>query len=177
MTPTEHLAAALAGLGFDADVETLRTPERLAELLAEFVPRAELPPMVPLQTQSDDVVVIRAVPYHSLCAHHLLPFFGECTIVYKPSGQIAGLGWFPRLLRHLSRQPQLQERLCAQIADSIYDALAPAAVGVRLTARQMCVEMRGSNSSGIFETRTWRGQTLVELSHLCLLYTSPSPRD
>ena len=166
MTPTEHLAAALSGLGFDADVEMLNTPERVAKLLAEFAPSADFPPMVPLQTQSDDLVVIRDLPYHSLCAHHLLPFFGKCTIVYKPNGQIAGLGWFPRLLRHLSRQPQLQERLCAQLADGIYEALSPAAVGVRLTARQMCVEMRGSNSSGIFETRTWRGQSQAELSHL-----------
>lgn len=92
--------------------------------------------MLPLQTQSDDVVITCDVPHHSLCAHHLL--------------------------RHFSRQPQLQERLCAQLADNIYEALSQAAVGVWLTARQMCVEMRGAKSSGRFETRAWRGPSQAD---------------
>ena len=166
MTPAEHLAAALAGLGFNSDVEMNDTHERVAKMLAEFVPSSPLPPMEPLLTQSNDLVVIRDLPFHSLCAHHLLPFFGTCTILYKPNRKIAGLGWFPRLLRHLARQPQLQERLCSQIADSIDAALSPSTLGVRLTARQMCVEMRGPNSPGTFETRTWRGVSQAAFSHL-----------
>ncbi|MFT4975247.1 MAG: GTP cyclohydrolase I [Myxococcota bacterium] len=166
MSPEEHLAAALAGLGFQGDVEMAGTPARVAEMLGHFVPGAPPPPVTPLPTRSDDVVVIRRLPYHSLCAHHLLPFFGECTIVYKPRGAIAGLGWFPRLLGHLAAQPQLQERLCAQLADEIEAALSPEAVGVRLTARQLCVEMRGPRSTGTFETHTWRGRQDAELSRL-----------
>lgn len=157
MTPAEHLAAALAGLGFHGDPEMDGTPERVTEMLSLFLPNTPPPPIKPLPTSSRDVVVIRNLPYHSLCAHHLLPFFGHCTIVYKPSGHIGGLGWFPRLLQHAAQQPQLQERLGAHLADHILSALQPVAVGVKLTARQMCVEMRGPCSAGDFETHTWRG--------------------
>lgn len=166
MTPEEHLAAALKGIGFHSDPEMDGTPQRVTEMLSHFVPTDDAPPLVPLPTRSHDLVVVRELPYHSLCAHHLLPFFGHCTIVYQPSGQIAGLGWFPRLLTHLAQQPQLQERLCAQIAEAVWDGLAPQAVGVKLTARQMCVEMRGPRSAGLFETRTWRGAPGPELSRL-----------
>jgi len=166
VTPEEHLDAALRGLGFGPDDEMAATPSRVTKMLAAFVPTDPPPPLNPLPTRSRDAVVVRDLPYYSLCAHHLLPFFGHCTIAYQPSDRIAGLGWFPRVLAHLAQQPQLQERLCAQLADTIWEGLAPQAVGVRLTARQMCVEMRGPRSPGLFETHTWRGAPSPELSHM-----------
>ncbi len=151
-----HLRQALAALGFPDDVEMARTPEQVAEFLAELLPQA--PPAVePLPTASRDLVVVRDLPYHSLCAHHLLPFFGHCSIVYRPDGHIAGLGWFPRLLDSLARRPQLQERLAADLADGVLGALGAASVGVHLTARQLCVEMRGARSPGSFEVSARRG--------------------
>lgn len=157
MTPEAHIAAALAALGFPDDPEMARTPELVAGFLREFIPQS--PPVTStLPTTSTDPIVISRLPYHSLCAHHLLPFFGECTIVYRPSGQLVGLGWFPRLLRSFARRPQLQERLCTSLADTMMATINPTSVGVRLTARQMCVEMRGPCSPGQFEVRAWRGE-------------------
>ena len=156
MTPEEHIAAALAELGFPDDPEMKSTPTQVSNFLREFLPTR--PPITStLPTESSDPVVIAGLPYHSLCAHHLLPFFGECTIVYRPAGQIVGLGWFPRILQCFARRPQLQERLTASLADVVMATLVPASVGVKLTARQMCVEMRGAASPGRFEVRSWRG--------------------
>ena len=165
MTPEEHIAAALAGLGFPPDPEMQRTPQLLSAFLQEFLPQP-LPTTTPLPTRSTDLVLIKDLPYHSLCAHHLLPFFGHCTIVYRPAGQIVGLGWFPRLLHSLARQPQLQERLCATLAETAMSSLSASAVGVKLTARQMCVEMRGAASPGLFEVRSWRGDPDPTLERL-----------
>ncbi|MEL6342808.1 MAG: GTP cyclohydrolase I [Myxococcota bacterium] len=172
MTPEEHFAAALEALGFTGDPEMTRTPAAFLGMLSEFKPLPDIPPVTPLPTQSTDPVVLRTMPYHSMCAHHLLPFFGHCAIVYRPAGRIAGFGWFPRLLNHFARRPQLEERLAAQLADAIHDALAPRGVGVWLSARQMCVEMRGARSPGVFEVEAWRGD---DAGLRALLYRPGAP--
>jgi GTP cyclohydrolase I len=151
-----HLAKALAALDLGEDPELARTPQLVADLLAEWRPRP-LPPVSPLPTSSRDLIVLRDLPFHSLCAHHLLPFFGTCTIAYRPDGAIAGLGWFPRLLQTLAQRPQVQERLAAQLADAVQQALQPQTTGVVLVARQMCVELRGARSGGQFEVQALRG--------------------
>ena len=160
-----HLAQALELLGFVGDPEMDSTAERVIEFLGEFRPQ-ETPSVTPLETRSQSPVVVRDLLYHSLCAHHLLPFFGTCTIAYRPNGAIAGLGWFPRLVGHLARQPQLQERLAEQIAQGVYEALSPHAVAVFVSARQMCVEMRGARAHGAFEVTAIAGNdddTLLKL--------------
>lgn len=151
-----HLAQALEALGLVDDPELAQTPAQVAELLAGFRPQAP-PPCTALPTASHDLVVLRDLPFHSLCAHHLLPFFGTCTIAYLPNGKVGGLGWFPRLLEAHARRPQLQERLAAQVADGVMAALSPGCVGVRVVARQLCVEMRGARSAGRFEVTAIRG--------------------
>jgi GTP cyclohydrolase I len=171
MNPTDpaaaslHLAAALEALGFAGDPEMVRTPERVAEFLALFVPKPA-PPTDPLPTRSDNPVVIRDLRFHSLCAHHLLPFFGDCTIAYRPEGRIAGLGWFPRLVDTMASRPQLQERLAEEIALAIHATLQPRSVVIRLRARQMCVEMRGSRAGGTFEVTAAAGLPDPELAAL-----------
>lgn len=159
----DSLAAALRALGLDADPEMAGTPEAVAALLAEFRP-GPIPLCQPLPSSSRDLVVLRDLPFHSLCAHHLLPFFGHATIAYLPDQRIAGLGWFPRLLDALARRPQLQERLAGQLADEIERQLKPRGVAVRLVARQMCVEMRGARSPGQFEVEAHRPVLLPELA-------------
>lgn len=168
-SPAPPLDAAAAGLrqslealGFRDDPEMATTPERVSAFLAEFR-RGPLPPVQPLATASTSPLVIRATPYYSLCAHHLLPFFGHCTIALRPNGAIAGLGWFPRLLDSLARRPQLQERLAEELAHHIHEALAPQAVAVVLTARQMCVEMRGAKAHGLYEVTATAGAPDPEL--------------
>lgn len=158
-----HLARALRELGFDGDPEMDSTPERVALFLRSFQASGPVPVAELLPTRSADLLVIRDLPYYSLCAHHLLPFFGRATIAVRPAGEITGFGWFPRVLAHFSRQPQLQERLAQQVAEAVHERLGAHAVGVRLTARQMCVEMRGARSAGEFELTARRGSPDAEL--------------
>jgi GTP cyclohydrolase I len=155
VTPAQHLDAALRGLGLD-DPACAGTGERWAALLAEFVPPAQLPELPCFPAPSRDRVVLRGLPFHSLCAHHLLPFFGEADVGYAPDGRIAGLGGIARALRHFARRPQLQERLGAELADFLHRELG-APVTVRLRARQLCMEMRGAESPGTVETLAERG--------------------
>lgn len=157
MTPAEHLSLALAGLGLGDDPEMVRTPELVAGLLAEFRP-APLQPLDLLATGSHDLLVMRDLPFHSLCAHHLLPFFGTVNLAIRPDGRITGLGALTRMVGALARRPQLQERLAAELADALVSALEPRAVGVRLVARQMCVEMRGARVPASFEVTALRGE-------------------
>jgi GTP cyclohydrolase IA len=163
MDAADHLDAALRLLGLHGDPEMARTGEQVAQLLADFAPTGTLPALDALPTTSFEVVILRDLPFYSLCAHHLLPFFGTCDLAYRPSGHIAGLGAFPRLLDALARRPQLQERLAAQLADEIDRALQPRAVVVRLRARQLCMEMRGARSSGSVEVVALRGNDDREL--------------
>lgn len=156
MTPEDHIAAALAALGFVDDPETDGTADRFTELLRGFAPGRADPDLATFESPGPDPVLLRGLPFHSLCAHHLLPFFGTADVAYRPDARIAGLGAIARALRHFARQPQLQERLGAQLAGFLADELG-APVLVRLRARQMCMEMRGAESAGTVETLCLRG--------------------
>jgi len=158
-----HIAQALDALGFAGDPEMTRTPQLVANFLAELLP-GTLPTVAPLPTTSQDLIVLRDLPVYSICAHHLLPFFGTATIAYRPDARIGGLGWFPRLLDALARRPQLQERLADQLADAIDDALSPRGLGVRLDVRQLCVELRGARSTGTYSVTATRGVLDPDLS-------------
>lgn len=153
----DSLRTILAELGYDLDPECADTPARFLSVLAEFAP-TQAPPtldMFPAPAAGDEVR-LTALPFHSLCAHHLLPFFGTADVIIRPTARIAGLGAVARALRHFARQPQLQERLGAQLADHLSAALE-APVAVRLRARQLCMEMRGAESPGEIVTVTLRG--------------------
>jgi len=158
-----HLRSALEALGLRDDPELATTPERVAELWAEFRAGTPLPRPEAIPTRSRDPIVIRGLPFHSLCAHHFLPFFGTCDIAVRPAGSIVGLGWYPRVLGHFSRQPQLQERLADQVAGLISAELGAVGVIVRLEARQLCVEMRGAHSPGRYTVTARRGEVDPQL--------------
>jgi len=140
MQPEHHVAALLAELGLDDDPEMAESPRRVVEWLRTFVP-AEPPDVSRCATTSHNPVVMRDIPFHSVCAHHLLPFFGTATVAYRPDGAICGLGSLSRTVRHFARRPQVQERLGEQVADHLFAALAPRSLIVRLEARQLCVEL------------------------------------
>ena len=142
-----HLAAFLASLGLVGDPEIQDTPRRVSELLAAFAPPREGPPALSVtQTTTTVPVVVRGMPFHSLCVHHLLPFFGTVAVAYRPSGAVVGLGSIPRTVKYFAHQLQLQERLADQIADALFDATAARSLAVGIRARHMCIEMRGASS-------------------------------
>lgn len=141
----DHLRAFFAAIGVDlsADPELERTPERFAELLRDrFDPSTPVPELGVLPAPAArDVVVVRDLAFHALCVHHVVPMFGTIDIAYLPAASITGFGAFARLVSAVCRRPQLQERLVRDIADAIESQLAPRALVVRSTARQMCVEL------------------------------------
>lgn len=147
-----HFAAFLKALGFEGDPELHETPTKVAELMEEFAPKTEIPAMDLLPTESAEPILLEDLPFHSLCAHHLVPFFGHAKIAYLPKSRIAGFGAIVRALHHFARQPQLQERLGQQVAEHLLTALDARAVLVELSSRQMCLEMRGAKSPGTIRT-------------------------
>lgn len=166
MGAAETMDHCLAELGLKGDPEMARTGERFTEFLSEYASTAPLRPLSVFEVKGSGPVVVRGLPFHSLCAHHLLPFFGTADVAYLPDGRVVGLGGVPRLVEHHSRRPQLQERLAEQIADGLVEAIGPRALVVRLVARQMCVEMRGVRKPAEFEVLARRGTVDAELTAL-----------
>ena len=124
------------------------TPRRFVEAMGELTAGYLLDPEAILKKKFEDsfdeMVVVRDMPYWSLCEHHLLPFFGTATIGYIPSGgQVVGLSKLPRLVHCFSRRLQMQERLTRQIGESLDRWLKPIGTGVVIKGRHLCMEIRG----------------------------------
>ena len=98
--------------------------------------------------QTTDPVVMRHVLFHSVCEHHLLPFFGSVNLAYVPNGKVAGLRKLARAVEVAAKRPQVQERLTMQVADAIYSALEPHVVAVEIDAEHLCMAMRGIKKPG-----------------------------
>lgn len=97
--------------------------------------------------ESNGIVAVRNIPFHSMCEHHLLPFFGSVSIAYIPkNGRVAGFGKFTKLVETISHQPQLQERLTSMIAGEVESGLDAEGVMVIVEAHQLCMAMRGEVS-------------------------------
>jgi GTP cyclohydrolase I len=96
----------------------------------------------------DEVVVVRDIPFYSLCEHHLLPFFGAAHVAYAPRGRVVGLGKIPRLVDVFAHRLQLQERMTRQIAEGLDEVTRPGGVAVVVEARHLCMEMRGVEAPG-----------------------------
>ena len=137
-------------------------PARVAELYREVF--SGLDPATPLDLATfphagqGDLVVVRDLEFHSLCVHHMVPFFGRATVAYLPGDTLVGISAPARLLEVYSRRPQLQERLGQQIADHLDRLLRPRGVAVVIEARHLCMEMRGIRRRGSVETRAVRGE-------------------
>ena len=132
----------------------LGTPERVAEMYAELFggmkqdPRMEL--KVGFELGHREMVVLRDIPFYSMCEHHLLPFYGVAHIGYIPNeeGRIVGISKLARVVEVISRRPQLQEKMTTEIADAIMDAIKPAGVAVVIQAEHLCMIMRGIKKPG-----------------------------
>jgi GTP cyclohydrolase I len=135
----------LRAIGADVDRPDLRgTPRRIAASLAELVTPADFAATsFPNEGNYDELVLVRDIPFHTLCMHHLLPFHGEAHVAYLPQERILGLSKLARVVEKFARDLQLQERLTVQIADWLEDELRPRGVGVVLSAEHTCMTIRG----------------------------------
>jgi len=124
-----------------------------------------------------DLVVVRDMPFHSLCEHHLLPFSGVAHVAYLPNGRVLGLSKFARLLKVFSQRLQLQERLTQQVADTLDRALAPQAVAVAVEATHACMCMRGIASPARTRTLVVRGELSCQPHVRSLLLTGLGASD
>jgi GTP cyclohydrolase IA len=154
----------IATLGLDpgAEPELRRTPSRIAAFYAEIfagLDPANAPDLAtfPHPESEGERIVVRNLPFHSLCIHHFVPFFGRAHIAYAPAGTIVGISGPARVLDHYARRPQLQERLTRQVADHLERVLRPRGLAVRIEARHLCMEMRGIRRYGMVETEVARG--------------------
>ena len=140
----------LAALGQDpASEQLLDTPRRVAATYAELLTPAPFTPTTfPNDEGYDELVLVRAIPFQSLCEHHLLPFAGVAHVGYLPGDRILGLSKLARVVEMFAHRLQVQERLTKQVADWLQDQLAPKGVGVVLEAEHLCMALRGVRAAG-----------------------------
>jgi GTP cyclohydrolase I len=140
----------LVALGADLQSEDLRgTPRRMAAAYAELLtPDPFELTTFPNNEGYDELVVVRDIPFQSLCMHHVLPFQGVAHVAYLPADRIVGLSKLARIVERFARDLQLQERLTTQIADSLQQELRPKGVGVVLEAEHLCMSLRGVQKPG-----------------------------
>jgi GTP cyclohydrolase I len=157
MIDQERIAKAvreiLLAIGEDPRRDGVReTPRRVAEMYAELFAGADRDPRddlaVGFEEGHQELVIVRDLPFASLCEHHLLPFFGTAHLGYVPVGRVVGVSKLARALETLSHRPQMQERLTNQIADLLQETLQPTGVAVVLQAEHLCMTIRGVRSPG-----------------------------
>jgi GTP cyclohydrolase I len=159
------LQRAFAALGVTGrDPETERTAARVAELYRTLF-RGRDPAAAPTLGLSphpgEGLVLVKDLPFYSMCAHHLLPFFGQASVGYLPRGQVVGLGAIGHVVGYFAARPQIQERLAEEIADYLAVGLRPGGVIVHLAARHMCVEMRVPGKPAFVEYVAARGELVA----------------
>jgi GTP cyclohydrolase IA len=146
----------LVAIGEDPERPGIKnTPERMADMYSEILSGSRSQASAAIQEtfnlEHDGMVLVKDVPFYSMCEHHMLPFFGKCHIAYIPDGnRILGLSKLVQVVDILSRQLQLQERLTTQIVDTIMKSLKPKGAAIVMEARHLCMEMRGIQKADSF---------------------------
>jgi GTP cyclohydrolase I len=133
------------------------TPERVHRMYTELTAGYHVDPERLINNAVFDVdysemVIVKDIPFYSLCEHHLLPFFGSAAVAYIPRGRVIGLSKIPRIVEMYARRLQVQERLTQQVAEFLQDRLAPQGVGVVIEATHLCAVMRGVRKPGTIMT-------------------------
>jgi GTP cyclohydrolase IA len=130
----------------------LETPRRVADMYAEVFSGLRQDPAdvlrVGFEEGHQELVLVKDIPFYSMCEHHFLPFHGVAHVGYIPNGRVVGLSKLARALEILARRPQLQERLTSQLADVVMSTLEPAGVAVVIKAEHLCMTMRGIRKPG-----------------------------
>ncbi len=150
----ELVESMLEQLGEDATRKGLKaTPDRVARAMRELTNGYGVRPEDVIadalfEQDYDEMVVLKDVPFYSLCEHHMLPFFGHVHVGYLPRGKVVGLSKIPRLVEVYAHRLQIQEQMTREIAEALNGALAPRGVGVVVEARHLCMEMRGVETPG-----------------------------
>lgn len=143
----------LEGMGEDLTRPGLvDTPMRVADMYEEIFsgigePASDILKPI-LGEDHDEMVLIKDIPFYSVCEHHLLPFIGKAHIAYIPKGSIVGLSELAKALEHFAKRPQVQERLTAQLADLIVERINPKGAMVVIDAEHLCMSMRGIKKPG-----------------------------
>jgi len=148
MIDTERIKKAvreiLIAIGEDPDRPGLRdTPRRVADMYCEILAGYEAEEHLTTFKVKSELVIVGPIRFFSLCEHHLLPFYGYCWVAYLPRGQVLGLSKIVRIVQKYARRLQIQERMTEEIANAIAQAAGTDSVMVVLTAKHMCMMMRG----------------------------------
>ena len=153
----------LAAIGEDPQREGLQaTPSRVAKMYCELLAGMHKTPKEHLRSvfteNYDEIVLLRDIPFYSICEHHLMPFIGSAHVAYLPAGQVLGVSKLARIVDDFSRRLQTQERLTYQIADFIMENLKPQGAAVVLEASHSCMTIRGIRKAGsVMVTSALRG--------------------
>ncbi len=144
------VADLLKALGRDITSDHLAdTPRRVAASMIEMLtPREFTMTTFPNDDGYEELVLVRDIPFHSLCEHHLLPFRGVAHIGYVPGDRLLGISKLARVLEKFARDLQVQERLTRQVADYLQEQLGARGVGVVIEAEHMCMSLRGVQVAG-----------------------------
>ena len=148
------IESLLVELGEDPERQGLKaTPARVSKALRQLTDGYGVKPEdviagAVFDQDYDEMVLVKDIPFYSLCEHHMLPFFGRCHVGYLPKGKVVGLSKIPRLVGIFAHRLQLQERLTNDIAEALNSSLLPKGVAVVVEARHLCMEMRGVEKPG-----------------------------
>ena len=157
----------IEAIGEDPHREGLRgTPKRIAAMYQELFSGMDQDPAEVLSTSFEEghteMVVLKDIPFVSVCEHHFLPFYGGADIGYVPNGRVGGASKLARALDTIARRPQVQERLTRQLVDCIMDTLEVEGVGVVISAEHLCISLRGAGKRGSrLVTRASRGSIKI----------------
>ncbi|MBI5699585.1 GTP cyclohydrolase I FolE [Candidatus Saganbacteria bacterium] len=144
----------LIAIGEDPKREGLKdTPKRVAKMYAEIFSGLKTDPAKVItlfkQAEHEEMVMVKDIPFYSVCEHHLIPFIGKAHVVYIPkAGRVTGLSKLVRVIEGFAKRPQVQEKLTTQIADTLMARLRPQGVLVIIEAEHLCMSMRGVKKPG-----------------------------
>ncbi|OGN90197.1 MAG: GTP cyclohydrolase I FolE [Chloroflexi bacterium RBG_13_46_14] len=161
----EAVISMIKAIGDNPEREGLvGTPGRVADMFAELFMGMDIDPKSVLSVEFEEghreMVILRDIPFYSMCEHHLLPFFGTAHVGYIPNekGRVVGASKIARVVEIVARRPQIQERMTSQIADAINEGINPSGVGVVIQAEHLCMMMRGIRKPGSsMQTSALRG--------------------